>query len=575
MNMVQLFKTMNKHHKIKENDMEERAWHKHYDSSVPAKLRYPDLMVHELLDLPVSLYPDKPFINYYGSLISFSEVKDDAIKMANVLKDLGVKKGDRVGINLPNTPQYIISYYAVLYLGAIVVNYNPLLTPTELTALVKQTGTSAFLTFDMVLPNMKEVCKEVSIPIVIVTSVFDYFEGTDKSDSKSLGLENEWHHFSELLDNCTNNKRPKVEISQNDPALIQFTGGTTGTPKGAVLTHGNIVAGVYSVTAWGNELTKNIMIENRKTMCVLPLFHVYANIVCLNWSVINFSTLILVPKFELDEFMTTLSGFDKISLFPAVPTMINAIVNHPDLEKINFAKKVDLMLSGGAPIPTELMEKVKDLGIYCSEGLGMSETTSLGTSNPIIGRKKIGSIGIPFPNTDIRIVDLENGEKDVPQGEPGELLINGPLVMKEYWDNPEKTREELKDGWFHTGDIVREDEDHYLYVVDRKKDMVIAGGYNIYPRDIDEVLYQNPKVLDAVAVGIPDDYRGETIKAFVVLKEGETATEEEIINFCKEKLAIYKVPKSVEFRDDIPKSAVGKILRRELRDEEINKMKKE
>ncbi len=552
--------------------MEKRAWHKNYDFSVPTELRYPSLMVHELLDLPVNLYPDKPFLNYFGSLITFSEVRNDAIRLANCLRELGVKKGDRVGINLPNTPQYILSYYAVMYLGAIVVNYNPLLTSTELSALVRQTGTTTFITFDMVLPNMREVCKEVAIPTVIATSVFDYLEGAEKSSAESLGLEKEWHHFSELLDNSANNKRPEVEISRNDPALIQFTGGTTGIPKGAVLTHGNMVAGAYSVTVWGDELIKNVMIENRRTMCILPLFHVYANIVCLNWSVLNFSTLILVPKSEIDEFMTMLSGIEKISLFPAVPTMINAIVNHADFDKADFAKKIDLMLSGGAPIPSELMKKVKELGIYCSEGWGMSETTSLGITNPIIGLKKTGSIGIPFPNTDIRIVDIEDGEKDVPEGDPGELLIKGPLVMKEYWDNPEKTNEELKDGWLHTGDIVKQDEDGYLYVVDRKKDMVIAGGYNIYPRDIDEVLYQNPKILDAVAVGIPHDYRGETIKAFIVLKEGETATEEEIIDFCKEKLAIYKVPKIVEFRDDIPKSAVGKILRRELRDEEIKKM---
>jgi len=553
--------------------MNEKPWVAHYDYSVPSTLRYPQLLVHELLDIPVNLFPDKPFLNYFGTKISFEELRNTALRMANALAELGVKKGDRVGINLPNTPQYVIGYYAIMYLGAIVVNYNPLLTADELKALVKQTKTSVFITFDMVLPTIKKVCESVEIPTIIATSVFDYLEGAEQSTPESMGMEPEWHHFSDLLKNSSSQKRPKVKISPNDAALIQFTGGTTGIPKGAVLSHANLTAATYSVTAWGTDLIKNIIPENRTVMCVLPLFHVYANIVCMNWAVLNNATMVLVPRFEIDDFMNTLAGFEKISLFPAVPTMINAIINHPRFEEINPAKRIDLLLSGGAPIPVELMEKVNELGIFCAEGWGMSETSSLGITNPIIGKKKVGSIGIPFPSTDIKIVDLETAENSVPAGEPGELLIKSPLVMKEYWDNPEKTAEELKDGWLHTGDIVTQDEDGYLFVVDRKKDMVIAGGYNIYPRDIDEVLYQHPKVMDAVAVGVPDEYRGETIKAFIVLKEGETATDKEIIDFCKEKLAIYKVPKIVEFRDDIPKSAVGKILRRELREEEIAKLK--
>ncbi len=551
--------------------MEDKQWHKSYDSSVPIDLRYPRLLIHELLDIPVNLYPDKPMISYFGTEMTFEEVRNASVRIANALSDLGVKKGDRVGINLPNTPQYVISFYAVMYLGAIVVNYNPLLTPDELKALIKQTGTTAFITFDTVLPNMKTVCQSVDVPIVIATSAFDFLKGVERSTPESLELEEGWFHFSQLLDNSKNSKRPQVELSNEDPALIQFTGGTTGIPKGAVLTHRNMVASTYSVTIWGTDLIKNILPENRVTMCALPLFHVYANIVCLNWAVLNFATIILIPRFEVDEFMDTLTKFDKISSFPAVPTMISAIVNHPKFEDVNPAKRIDLLLSGGAPIPMELMERTKELGIFCSEGWGMSETGSLGVSNPVIGQKKVGSIGIPHPSTDVKIVDLDKAESEVEPGQPGELLIKSPLIMKEYWNNPEATKEVLTDGWLHTGDVVIQDEDGYLFVVDRKKDMVIAGGYNIYPRDIDEVLYQHPKVLDAVAVGIPHDYRGETIKAFVVLKEGEIADEKEIIDFCKEKLAIYKVPKQVEFRQEIPKSAVGKILRRLLRDEEIKK----
>jgi long-chain acyl-CoA synthetase len=303
----------------------------------------------------------------------------------------------------------------------------------------------------------------------------------------------------------------------------------------------------------------------------LPFFHVYGTIVVLNWGMFNCATQILVPRFEIDEFMGILANFERITFFPAVPTMINAVINHPKAEELELGKKLGLFNSGGGPMPMELIDQTQDMGINYGEGWGMSETTSLGIANPLMGLKKAGSIGIPFPDTDVRVVDIEAGEEDVPQGQPGELIIRSPLMMKEYWNNPDETAGQVKNGWLYTGDIVVQDEDDYFAIVDRKKDMIIAGGYNIYPREIDEVLYQHPKVADAVAVGIADEYRGETIKAFVVPKEGETLTEEDIIEFCKKKLAAYKAPKIVEFRSELPKSAVGKILRKVLRDEEAAK----
>ena len=554
--------------------MEEKSWHQHYDYNVPTSIRTPRIPVQDLLGLPANLYPDKPAINFGGAEITFYELKQLSARMANAFANIGVKQGDRVGIHLPNKPEYLITYYAALSLGAIVVNFNPMYTPDELKALVKQTGITTFVTFDMMVENVKAVIAEVEIPRIVVTSIFDYLPGVDPTTHESLNLEKEWYHFIDLLNTTESTKQPRVNIAMSDPAMIQFTGGTTGIPKGATLTHHNVVTAALSASTWGSATIQLTPPEGRIVMCVLPLFHVYANIVCMNWAMLNCATMILVPKFDIEDFMNTLAGFDKITFFPAVPTMINAVVNHPKAAELNLAKRIDLLNSGGAPIPVELIEQVKDLGIYVSEGWGMSETTSLGCANPMFGLKKPGSIGIPFPGMDIRLVDLETGEKDVPRGEPGELLIKGPLVMKEYWDNPEKTAAELKDGWFYTGDIATQDEDGYLYIVDRKKDMVIAGGYNIYPRDIDEVLYQHPKILDAVSVGIPHEYRGETIKAYVVLNKGETATEEEIVNFCKEKLAAYKVPKLVEFRDELPKSMVGKILRKVLRDEEEAKMEK-
>jgi len=553
--------------------MENKPWHIHYDYNVPTEIRLPRIPVYELLNIPANVYPDKPATNFGGSEMTFYELRQESKKMANVLINLGVKKGDRVGIDLPNLPQYPIVYYAAMQIGAIVVNFNPLYTADELTALIKLTELNTFVVFEMVLPQVREVLKEVEIPNVIVTSYFDYLDGVEKSTAQSLQLEDGWHHFSQLLDECTEIKRPKVEISPNDPAMIQFTGGTTGIPKGATLTNANIIASAIGSSLWGAAMVQYTPPADRIVMCALPLFHVYANIVCMNWAMFNCATMILVPRFEIEEFMNTLANFEKITFFPAVPTMINAVVNHPRAEELNLAKKIDLMNSGGAPIPVELIEKVKDMGIYYGEGWGMSETTSLGTANPFLGLSKSGSIGVPMPGMDVRLLDIETGEKDVVQGEPGELIVKGPYVMKEYWNNPEKTAEELKDGWLYTGDIAIQDEDGYLFIVDRKKDMIIAGGYNIYPRDIDEVLFRHPKVLDAVSAGIPHEYRGETVKAYVVLNEGKTATEEEIIEFCKEHLAVYKVPKTVEFRDELPKSAVGKILRKVLREEEIEKQK--
>jgi len=389
-----------------------------------------------------------------------------------------------------------------------------------------------------------------------------------QSTPADLELEEGWHHFSLLLEGCSDTRLPRVQVVPEDPALIVFTGGTTGVPKGAVLTHANVVASTLQCALWGQATIQLTPPERRFVLAVLPFFHVYGNIVVMNWAMFSCATQILVPRFELEEFMGILANFKEITFFPSVPTMINAIINHPKAAELDLAKKLGLMNSGAAPIPLELIEQIRDMGIFFSEGWGMTETTSLGIANPILGLKKVGGIGIPFPDTDVRLVDVEEGVEDVPQGEPGEIIIQSPLIMQGYWRNPEETAGQLRNGWLYTGDIAVRDEDDYFFIVDRKKDMIIAGGYNIYPREIDEVLYQHPKIQDAVAVGVPDKYRGETIKAFVVLKEGETATEEDIISFCREKLAAYKAPKIVEFRDSLPKSAVGKILRKILRAEE-------
>jgi long-chain acyl-CoA synthetase len=486
---------------------------------------------------------------------------------------LGVQKGERVGLHLPTCPQYVIAYHAAMSLGAIVVNLNPMYTTEELKALVENTGITTLITFDMVLPTVRPLCQEVEIPRIIITAVTDFIEGFGQSTPEGLEFEEGWHHFSQLLDGCSDKRVPRVEIAPEDPALIQFTGGTTGIPKGAVLTHANLVAATLQVSLWGGGTTRLTPPERRNVMAVLPYFHVYGTVVVMSWALFSCATQILVPRFDLDEFMGILAGFEEITFFPSVPTMINAIINHPKAPELNLDRKLGLLNSGAAPMPQELIDQIRDMGIMYGEGWGMTETTSLGIANPVLGLSKFGSIGIPFPDTDVRLVDVEEGKEDVPKGEPGEILIKSPLIMKEYWNNPEETAGQLVDGWLRTGDVAVQDDDDYFFIVDRKKDMIIAGGYNIYPREIDEVLYEHPKIADAVAVGIPDAYRGETVKAYVVPKKGETLTEEEVIAFCEKKLAPYKRPKSVEFREELPKSAVGKILRKVLRQEEEAKRK--
>jgi long-chain acyl-CoA synthetase len=553
--------------------MESRPWQRHYDYNVPLTIRYPRIPLHDLLGIPANSYPDKPALNFYGTEMTFWELRCLVLRMANALGNLGVRKGDRVGMNLPNCPQYLIANYAALSLGAVVVNLNPMYTATELKHAAQKTGLTTLFTFDMVLPYIRALCQEVDIPRVIVTKPTDYITGLGQSTKESLELDPKWHHFSELLDGCTDTKRPRVQVNPEDPCMIQFTGGTTGVPKAAVLTHANLVAATFQCALWGSSTTNLTPPERRSVVAVLPFFHVYGNIVVMNWAMLNCATQILIPRFQIDEIVGILANFKEITFFPAVPTMITALINHPKVAELDLGRKLGLLNSGAAPMALELIEQVKDMGVFFSEGWGMSETTSLGTANPIMGLKKVGSIGIPFPDTDIRIVDVEQGLEDVKPGEPGELLIRSPLIMKEYYGNPEETAGQIKDGWLSTGDIVVRDEDDYLFIVDRKKDMVIAGGFNIYPREIDEVLFQHPKVMDAVSVGIPDEYRGETLKAYIVLKSGETATGEDVIAFCKERLAAYKVPKLVEFRESLPKSAIGKTLRKILRAEEEAKRK--
>jgi long-chain acyl-CoA synthetase len=549
--------------------MQHRPWQRHYDYQVPETFKYPQIPAGEFLIVASKLFPDKPALNFYGTETTFWVLRKKVLAMAKAMGEMGVRKGDRVGVHLPNSPQYVIAFYATLSLGATVVNLNPMYTADELSAICENTGVTTLFTFDMVLGNIRALTGRVSIPRVVVTRPTDFIDGFPVSTAGELDLEEGWRHFSEILDNAKSAGPPRVSISPEDPALIQFTGGTTGIPKGAVLNHRNLVAGTIQAANWGASITGRIPPERLTTLSVLPYFHVYGTVVVLSYSIYTCSTQLVVPRFEIDELMGLIGGAEEISFFPAVPTMINAVINHPKAGELSLDRRLGLFNSGGGPLAVELIERVQDMGIPYSEGWGMSETTSLGIANPVMGLKKTGSIGIPFPDTDVRLVDLAEGKDDVARGEPGEILVKSPLVMRGYWNNPGETRGQMtEDGWLYTGDIAVQDEDDYFFIVDRKKDMIIAGGYNIYPREVDEVLYQHPKVADAVTIGVEDPYRGETVKAFIVLKPGASASGKEIMEFARTKLASYKAPKIVEFREDLPKSAVGKILRKELRKEE-------
>ena len=549
-----------------------RPWIRHYDYNVPTTIRYPRWTTFDIIQGSANKNPDQTAVKFLGREISYWELRTRVLKMANALGELGIKKGDRVGIHLPTGPQYMISFFAVTSIGGIAVNLNPMYTVEELKFLAGDTQMCGLITHDAVLPNIRKLTQAVEIKHVIVTAVSDFEKGAAMSSAKSLDLENGWHHFSTLMDNCTNTKLPRVEVGFDDPAVLQFTGGTTGVPKGAILHHRNIISATFQCALWGNPTIRDFPVHRRTILGTLPFFHVYGMIVVMCATLFNSGTQILVPRFDLDELIEMLADYKEIAFFPTVPTIVNALINHPKAEELELGKKFGVLNSGAAPIAKETIEKIKDAGIYFTEGWGMSETTGLGISNPQLGLKKVGSIGIPFPDTDVRLVDVENGTEDVSKGEPGEILIKSPLLMSGYWNKPDETAKEMtSDGWLHTGDVAIQDEDDYFFIVDRKKDLIIAGGYNIYPREVDEVLYQHPKILDAVTIGVPDEYRGENIKAYVVVKPGETVDPDDIIKFSREKLAAYKVPRIIEFRDSLPKSAVGKILRKDLRKEEAEK----
>ncbi|MFJ5758243.1 long-chain-fatty-acid--CoA ligase [Neobacillus sp. NPDC093182] len=558
-----------------------KPWLQHYPEEIPAELEFRKEPVQQYLVDAARSFPEKTAIHFMGKEMTYKELYDEALSFASYLQQIGISKGDRVAIMLANTPQSIISYFGILMAGGIVVQTNPLYTERELEYQMKDTGAKAIITLDILYPRASKVMPQTDLQHIIVTAIKDYLPFPKYLvypfiQKKQYGIvvnvkhEGNTHLFKEIV-----KLKPKKLVEydfdfEEDVALLQYTGGTTGSPKGVMLTHRNLVANSSMCTAWLYKAKPG----EESVLGIVPFFHVYGMTIVMILSVMQAYKMIILPKFDP---LTTLKTIQKQrpTLFPGAPTIYIGLLNHPDLKKYDLSS-IDSCLSGSAPLPIEVQEEFEAItGGKLVEGYGLTESSPVTHANFLWDRERIkGSIGVPWPNTEVRIVSMDDGE-DMPVGEIGEIIVKGPQIMKGYWNRPDATEETIKDGWLYTGDLGYMDDKGYFYVVDRKKDMIIAGGYNIYPREIEEVLYEHPDVLEAVATGIPDPYRGETVKAYVVLKEGSQVTSDDLNQYARKYLAAYKAPRLYEFREELPKTAVGKILRRTLVEEEMRKIEEE
>jgi long-chain acyl-CoA synthetase len=506
-----------------------------------------------------------------------------------VLAYLGLKRGDRLGLVLPNCPQYVIAYYAALRIGAVVVGNNPLYTERELSHQLSDAGIEVCVTIDVLYPKVAEVREHVGLRDVVVGKVTDYMPfpinllAPRAIKKHALAAGEPWppvpkgaavRWWKDLMAG-TYPKVPVAEVdARRDLAGLIYTGGTTGLSKGAMLTHFNLVANTLQGAAW----FPNLRDGQDAMMCILPFFHSYGMTVGMNVGILAAGKLVLMPRFELEPTLKVIHK-EKPTLFPGVPRLYIAINEGKETSKYDL-RSIEACLSGAAPLPPAVAEKFERItGAQLVEGYGLTEASPITHANPVYGKRKAGSIGLPIPDTDCRIVDLDDWTKEMPPGEEGELIVSGPQVMQGYWNRPEETAGTIReDGegrrWLLTGDIARMDEEGYFSIVDRKKDMILVSGFNVYPTEVEEVLYRHPKVQKVSVVGLPDERTGEAIKAYVVLREGQTATAEEIIAFCRDEkqgLSGYRVPKIVEFRDALPETIIGKVLRRVLLEEERHK----
>ncbi len=506
--------------------------------------------------------------------MTYNELRDRVHRMAAAFRDMGIQKGDRVAIMLPNSIELVIAYFAALTSGAVVVMCNPLYTVRELTNQLQESAAAALVTLDLFWPRAREMKEKKRVDRVILTTMGPYLHGLKKilypamrrfKGKVHFPHGRDAYFFDKLLEEVSVEDVSSIKrySGLHDPAMLQYTAGTTGMPQGAILTHYNLLKNAVQVARWfpGLEVGKE------KMLAVLPFFHIFGLTVCLNMIMLTGGAIILVPRFSgktVDKLLDVIVKH-KPTLFPAVPTIYSAINNFDGIQGYDLSS-IKFCISGAAPLPGPVQTKFQELtGSVLVEGYGLSEASPVTHCNPLDReRNKIGSIGLPLSETFARVVDPgTDGELAV--GEVGELVIRGPQVMQGYWNNEVETARALRNGWLHTGDLARKDEDGYYYIVDRIKDLIIVGGFNVYPREVEEILYSHPKVAEAAVVGEPDEYKGELVKAFVVLRKGEKASVEELRAFCREFLSPYKVPRVIEFRDELPKSIIGKVLKKSLR----------
>ncbi|MFB3924715.1 MAG: long-chain fatty acid--CoA ligase [Syntrophales bacterium] len=553
-----------------------KPWLKSYEEGVPEKIDYEEISMPDILDRTAGRFPENTALIFQGYRISYKDTKDMVDRFATCLADFGIKQGDAVAILLPNLIPCVVAYYAIMKLGAIAVMNNPLYSDRELEYQFNDSGSRALVTLDLLGNRMIDLRPKTKIKQIVYTSIGDYLPfpknllfpliAKKKKMAADVKPATDVYRWKDCIAKYEP-RPPKVKIGFEDVAMYQYTGGTTGVSKGVMLTHANLSKQVQQIKAWFPKFQRGADIM----LGALPFFHVFGLSTAMNHAINMGWTDVLVPRPQPGPLLEAIRKF-RPTFAPLVPTMYIGMLNHPDLKKTDLTC-IKGCFSGSAPLPVEVIHDFeKATGAVIVEGFGLTETTPVTHVNPFAGgARKVGSIGVPISDTEARIVDLETGEKDMPVGEAGELIIRGPQVMKGYLNKPEETAGMLRNGWCYTGDIARMDEDGYFYIVDRKKDMIISGGFNIYPRDIDEVFYEHPKVQEACTIGIPDPRKGENVKVFVVLKEGETATREELMEYCRSRLAVYKLPQEIEFRKELPKSTVGKILRKELKAQEVAK----
>ena len=548
----------------------EKPWLGSWPRGVPQHIEYAEISLGESLRNSALASPERVAINYFGTRLTFKELDGLVDKFAAAVQSLGVEKGDRVAIYLPNIPQFVIAYYGVLRAGCVVVACSPLYKEREIAHILRDSGAKIIVAYDRLYPFVQAVRNETKLTEVVTTSVRDYLPPALRLLSPLKGVKSYpcpgSRDMKALLQEAWGPPKAVQIDPRKDLALLQYTGGTTGIPKGAMITHYNLIVNAEQIKAW-------VPLQPQDThLTVLPLFHIFGMTVGMNSPIYQRSTMILLPDpRDIHGVINTIEKY-RPTIFPGVPTMYIALINTPGIEKRDL-RSIRICVSGASALPGEVQRKFEAAtGGRLVEGYGLTETSPVTHVNPLDDPQKNrpGSIGIPVPDTEAKIVDLETGQRDLPSGEAGELVIRGPQVMLGYWNKPDDNKTALRGGWFYTGDIATMDPDGYFRIVDRKKDMIDVSGFKVWPREVEETLFEHPAVQEAAVVGIPDARSGEAVKAFVVLKkesEGKV-TAEEISKFCKDRIASFKAPKFVEFKSELPKTVVGKVLRRELKQEQ-------